>query len=1161
MKLLSLNCRGLGSDLKKNWIRRVITKEKPDLVGFQETKLAMWDNFQNSRVWDGDDGGYAFLSAQGNSGGLVTIWDTKLFNCTQIIQEVDFLVVIGSWLNKDGLVGFINVYAPNSVSLRKGTWDRLQIVIAKDDIDWCIFGDFNEVRDPIERLNSEANLRGMRDFNNFISSSGLIEAPLIGRKFTRISDDGLKFSKLDRFLMTVDFSNRGRNLRAKALDRGESDHVPILLEEDKADFGPTPFKFFDSWLVEDDLRSVVEQNWKCEKISQFPDRVFRDKLKGVKAAIKEWSKRKFGNLDSQIEEAKSESNKLEKKAESEGWSDTDKDRWLSQRKQFMELDQRRSEMRKQKAKLKWLSEGDENSKFFHAAIKKRERRNDRPKLRSEKLKKLSLEEAETLERPLEEVEVWNAIKSSGKNKAPGPDGFSFNFLKKFWDIIKVDLMAALHWFWDSERISLGCNSSFITLIPKILSPEGLGDYRPISLIGVYYKLVAVILAERLKKVVDYIRHKKRIGLVFKVDFEKAYDSVEWNFLLDCLGNMGFGQKWRRWIEACLRSSTLSVLVNGSPTKEFEMGRGLRQGDPLAPFLFLIVAENLNVLMEEACEKGVFEGLRIGNEGVMISHLQYADDVIFFGKWSKVNLKNLIKILECFRLLSGLKINLRKSKLFGMGINEQEVRDWAREMGCEGGILPFVYLGLPVGASMSNIKNWAPVVEKVKKKLGSWKAKWISFGGRLTLVKSVLGSLSLYFLSLFRAPRGVIGELEKIRNRFFWGGGELGKSSLVWVKWDKVVSSFEKGGLDIGDLSSMNHALLGKWWWWFLSGENCLWTSVIKSIYGLSGGLDGRVERGRGVGGSVWSNIIRVGGIPFGDIPSFADSFRIKVGGGDNTRFWDEKWLSDTVLAEKFPRLLRLESKVDAKVSERGRWIDNRWEWSWSWRREPRGREIGELGSLVHLLGNWEPERDKLDYWEWKLDVEKGYSVKVCRDRFAECRGVSTPSGVKTLWSKLLPKKVNVHMWRARLGRLPSREALDEKGIDVDSLLCPRCGEVVESLDHALVNCREVKNFWTRIGKWWNKNLAGIGSLSQLIEEDADMLESHKGRYLWISVKWAVLYLIWQDRNNIVFKNTTSNLGSYFFIWQRQIFEWMSSRSPRIGDWFKWLEVHHGDSVG
>ncbi|KAJ9538568.1 hypothetical protein OSB04_031301 [Centaurea solstitialis] len=498
----------------------------------------------------------------------------------------------------------------------------------------------------------------------------------------------------------------------------------------------------------------------------------------------------------------------------------------------------------QKAKIKWLVEGDENSKFFHAAIKKRERRNritglyingfwsddpsrikeyffdsfrdkfssagkNRPKLFSVRFNRLSQEDAEDLERLIEEAEVWNAIKSCRKNKAPGPDGFSLCFLKKFWEILKEDLMKALHWFWESEKISMGCNSSFITLIPKTHSSDGLGDYRPISLIGMYYMLVATILAERLKKVIGKVISLTQSAFIKKRHILDGVLVAD-EFLIDSLENMGFGTKWRRWIEACLKSSTMSVLVNGSPTKEFGMERGLRQGDPLAPFLFLIVEENQNILFEEACEKGIFEGLKIGQEEITVSHLLYADDAIFFGKWSKSNLKILIKILECFHLLSGLKINLRKSKLYGVGVNDEIVLEWAREMGCEGGVLPFIYLGFPVGASLNKVRNWISVLDKVKKKLDSWKVKWISFGGRLTLVKLVLGSLSLYYLSLFRAPCGVLSELETIRNHFFWGTGECGKGKLVWVKWEKVISSFEDGGLNIGDLWSMNIALLGKW---------------------------------------------------------------------------------------------------------------------------------------------------------------------------------------------------------------------------------------------------------------------------------------------------------------------------------------------------------------
>ncbi|KAJ9536053.1 hypothetical protein OSB04_un000779 [Centaurea solstitialis] len=1196
MKVLSINCRGLGAIGKKDWIKQIVSKEKPDLVGIQETKLASLDSSQISSLWGGDDGRFTCSSSQGSSGGLVTIWDPKKFTCSQVYQEEDMLAVIGSWSSMEGLFGFINIYAPNSTVQRRGTWERLLHILSNDSIRWCIFGDFNEVRDPSERLNSVVNFYGMQDFNDFIKSSGLVEIPMKGRKFTRISDDGTKFSKLDRFLVTEEFIAVRRNVKVRALDRGWSDHVPILLEDDIADFGPAPFKFFDSWLLEEDLESIVQLNWKCEKQADCPDRIFRDKLKSVKMAIKLWSKNKFGKLDSQIEEALSKCNQLEKSVEMNGWRAGDKERWLLYRKEYLELDQLRSGMRRQKAKIKWLAEGDENSRFFHAAIKKRERRNrisgfhingvwsedpkrvkeyifesfqnkfssvheNRPEFHSERFKRLSQVDAEDLERPLEETEVWNVIKGCRKHKAPGPDGFSFGFLKKFWGIVKEDLLAALQWFWNSERISLGCNSSFITLIPKTPSPEDLGDYRPISLIGVYYKLVATILAERLKKVigkvisttqsafikkrhildgvlvanevVDYLRYKKRKGLVFKVDFEKAYDSVEWRPLISTMEIMGFGVKWRRWIEACLRSSTMSVLVNGSPTKEFVMGRGLRQGDPLAPFLFLIVAENLNVLMEEACSKGIIEGLGVGVEDVKVSHLQYADDVIFFGKWSKVNLKNLIKVLECFRLLSGLKINLRKSKLYGVGIREEIVLDWARELGCEGGRFPFVYWGLPVGAVLSKISNWSPVIEKVKKKLNSWRAKSISFGGRLTLVKSVLGSLSLYFFSLFRAPSGVIRELESIRNRFFWGKGENGKGNLVWVKWEKVISPFELGGLNIGDLLSMNLALLGKWWWRFLSGENSLWSSVIRSIYGLSGGLE--------------------------EAAALGNRFGKNVGNGADTKFWKDTWVGETPLSELLPRLFRLDSVENALVVERGRWVNNKWEWVWGWRRDPRGRELGELEKLREVIGAWEPVRDKSDSWDWKMDVERGFTVSKCRELFTNSRGGHPVEGEVTLWNKIVPRKVNIHRWRVRLGRIPTRVALSDKGIDLDSVLCPRCGNEIESLDHALVKCSVVKDLWVRVGKWWNRNLERVDSVAQLMQEDADILKESKGRSIWIGVKWATMFLIWQDRNNIIFNSSKSTLGELFFVWQRVMFEWFSSKSSQIGEWYKWIEQHQLDS--
>lgn len=236
----------------------------------------------------------------------------------------------------------------------------------------------------------------------------------------------------------------------------------------------------------------------------------------------------------------------------------------------------------------------------------------------------------------------------------------------------------------------------------------------LSLIGCAYKVVAKVLANRLSKVISNVispnqaaflsgrqildgvlaaneifNHANRSGidlLLFKVKIEKAFDSICWDFLDDVMNQMGFGSKWRRWMRGFLSSATVSVLLNGSPTSEFKMERGLRQGDPLSPFLFLMVAKSLQVTVLEACNKGFFNGIHLGErlENINLSLLQYADDALFFGKWSKNNAINLICILKCFEKASGLRVNLAKSCLYGINVCPDVVKDVALAISCKHG---------------------------------------------------------------------------------------------------------------------------------------------------------------------------------------------------------------------------------------------------------------------------------------------------------------------------------------------------------------------------------------------------------------------------------------------------------------------------------------------
>ncbi|GJS96023.1 reverse transcriptase domain, reverse transcriptase zinc-binding domain protein [Tanacetum coccineum] len=240
-----------------------------------------------------------------------------------------------------------------------------------------------------------------------------------------------------------------------------------------------------------------------------------------------------------------------------------------------------------------------------------------------------------------------------------------------------------------------------------------------------YILDGVLIAN---ETMEFLKKKKEKGLVFKVDFEKAYDSINWIFILDLMKRMGFGEKLCKWVEICLRSATMSILVNGFPSEEFGLERGVRQGDPLSPFLFILAAEGLNAIVTEAVEKGIFRGVVVGANKVTVSYLQYADDAIFFGEWNKENAKALMCILKCFEEVSGLKVNYNKSKIYDIGVNEGDMIDMARWMGCGIGEFSFTYLGLPIGENMRRVNAWSPVVEKFKSRLADWKAKTMSFGG-------------------------------------------------------------------------------------------------------------------------------------------------------------------------------------------------------------------------------------------------------------------------------------------------------------------------------------------------------------------------------------------------------------------------------------------------
>jgi hypothetical protein len=347
----------------------------------------------------------------------------------------------------------------------------------------------------------------------------------------------------------------------------------------------------------------------------------------------------------------------------------------------------------------------------------------------------------------------------------------------------------------------------------------------------------VILHETL----DEMHRKKLDGVILKLDFEKAYDKVNWSFLQQSLRMKGFSSQWCNWIDRIVKGGSVGIKVNDDIGQYFQTKKGLRQGDPLSPILFNIVADMLAILIERAKNNGKFCGVvpHLVHGGLSI--LQYADDTILFMEHNLDHARNLKVVLNIFEQLSGLKINFHKSELYCYGAAKDSERDYANILGCKTGNTPFKYLGIPMNHRKLSNKDWIAIEEKFQRKLSSCKGKLLSVGGKLVLINSVLTCLAMYMLSFFEVPKGVLKKLDYYRSRFYWQCAEHRKKYRL-TKWSILCRPKDCGGLGIKSLEIQNKCLLSKWLFKLINEEG-IWQNILRRKY-LSNKTIAQVKKGR-----------------------------------------------------------------------------------------------------------------------------------------------------------------------------------------------------------------------------------------------------------------------------------------------------------------------------
>ncbi|RVW95287.1 Transposon TX1 uncharacterized 149 kDa protein [Vitis vinifera] len=701
---------------------------------------------------------------------------------------------------------FTGVYGPILRRERESFWEELGAIKGLWNGPWCAAGDFNVILSPEERNRGGSLNSNMRRFLEIIEDLELKDVPLVGGPFTWNGGvNNQTFSRLDRFLINEGWDNHFGDVRQCVLPRPVSDHFPILLDVGGGRRGPSPFRFENMWLKVEGVKELMKSWWEGVRFNGSAR--LSSKKNAALEQVQFWdAKEKISRLNLEELEARKEAREDYKK-----WVLLEEISW------------------RQKSREVWLKEGDRNTGYFHKMANAHRRRNNvdrikingawcieeneirkgivnafklllsssgdwRPSISGLQLETLDQLDASTLESPFTEEEVFNALLSCNGDKAPGPHGLSMAFWQFAWDFVKADVLCFFKEFYEMENL-------------------------PISLVGSLYKWLAKVLANRLKKVVGKVISKAQgafvegrqildavlianeaidstlknneSAILCKLDIEKAYDNVDWTFILTVMQKMGFGDKWIRWIKWCISIASFSVLVNGTPTGFFQNSKGLRQGDPLSPYLFVIAMEVFSAFLKRAVEGGYLSGCRVkgrSEEGVLISHLLFADDTLVFCKPSQDHLTYLSWLLMWFEAASGLRINLEKSELIPVG-RVENMDDLAWEFGCKAGSLPSTYLGMPLGASFKSTSVWDGVEDRFRKRLGMWKRQYLSKGGRTTLIQSTLSNLPIYLMSLLCLPSVVRRRLEKIQRDFLWGGGNLERKPHL-VRWEVFANERE-----------------------------------------------------------------------------------------------------------------------------------------------------------------------------------------------------------------------------------------------------------------------------------------------------------------------------------------------------------------------------------
>ena len=455
----------------------------------------------------------------------------------------------------------------------------------------------------------------------------------------------------------------------------------------------------------------------------------------------------------------------------------------------------------------------------------------------------------------------------------------------------------------------------------------------------------------------------------------------------------------------------------------------------------------------------------------------------------------------------------------MGLNIEE--PWqisaAEKLQCKISVLPFTYLDLPIGGMISRVSSWDPIIERMRRKLATWKGKLLSLGGRLTLIKASLSNLPLYYMSIFPIPQEVIDKITKIQRDFFWCNF-AGNKLIPLVKWETIQISKEAGGLGVGNLLTRNLGLLLKWIWRFYYEPNSTWRQLVEVKYKYPANPT-MADFSRINKGGPWRNICNSILSHEGSNTALKTLMRKSVGNGQKTRFWLDVWIGEVPLKLVFPRLFSVTSDPLATISLQGYWDGPEWRWSFSWGRTLRARDKVEWTELQQLLAQVCLGPDEPDKLIWVPNKSGLFTVKSFCQEMSKTNPSTLKEAAHKLWKGIVPHRIEIFAWIAMMEKLNTREKLAKLNIiQCNENQCALCELEPESSSHLFLQCSVARQIWNWWLKLWNLSWVLPLSIKDTFIQWHYPRKSKFFKKIWAASFFVILWSLWKERNARAFSN-------------------------------------------